>query len=323
MPLKDIRGQNRAIEILLSSVQQDRVAGAYLFLGHDSCGKRKTAIEFAKLLNCQSPKDDSCGVCSSCIKIEKLIHPDLFHISKADDKQKLSIDRIRSLQNSLSLKPFEAKYKIAIITDAQDMSEEAANALLKILEEPDAHTIFILTTQNSRTLPITIVSRCQVIRFKPLSKDEVDDILMKDFSIEEEEAKLLSAISGANIKKALKLKEEDTLSWKNNVIDEFSLYGDSIEGSGSGILNLKRDRLFEALDITLGFYRDILIYKFTEDKGLMINIDRIESIAELAKNMSAERIEGCISSIKKAKDLLEANVNTKLAIKQLQERLTV
>jgi len=321
MPLKRIRGQEGCVDILANSLLQDRIAHAWIFLGPDSCGKKKTAIEFAKLINCLDPEDDSCQSCTSCIKIDKQIHPDLFVISKEEGESQISIKTIRKLQRDLSLKPFEAKYKIAIIADAQEMTEEAANSILKMLEEPDSRTLFILTTSNLKALPDTIASRCQIIRFKPLSKEDVGAILVNDFSVEEKEARLLAIISGANVRKALLLKEKGAIAWKNEVIDRFRLSKVSFENKGGDILNANRQTLLEALDIVLGFYRDILVCKYTNEKDLIMNIDRVDLISEMAKDASPESIQTCIDNIEKTRGLLEANVNTKLAIKQLQEKL--
>lgn len=323
MPLRDVRGQEKAIEILNSGIRQSRVVHAYLFLGPKGVGKAKTALEFAKLLNCQKTGDDACGSCSSCIKIEKSTHPDIFFISKDKGTTQISIEKIRQLQSRLYLKPFEARYKVAIIIEADDMSEEASNCCLKILEEPPADCVFILTTSREKSLPETIISRCQVVRFRPLTRGEVNDILTRDFSLEEKEARFLSAISDANIERALAFKEEDAIAWKNNIIDEFKGYGYPLIQDKQVILNAERETRLEAMDILLGFYRDILVYKFTKDANLIINIDRLDSIAELAEKMDAEQIRTYIKDIEKTKTLLQSNVNPKLAIGTLKEKLAV
>ena len=177
MSLKEIRGQEKAVEILKSGIRESRIVHAYLFLGPKGIGKTRAALEFAKLLNCREPLDDACGSCSSCAKIGKLTHPDIFFISRDKGQTQIPIDKIRQLQRRLSLKPFEAQYKVAIIAEAEDMSEEASNCLLKILEEPPDDCVFILTASNRRMLIETIISRCQAIRFKPLTRDEVNNIL--------------------------------------------------------------------------------------------------------------------------------------------------
>jgi len=323
MPLKDVRGQERAVDILKSSVAQNRVAHAYLFLGPEGVGKLKTALEFSKFLNCQDNQEEGCGSCPSCIKIEKQIHPDIFVITKEESKAQLSIKKIRQLQRRLSLKAFEAEYKVAIIADAEDMTEEAANSLLKMLEEPGADTVFILIASSEKRLADTIVSRCQIIRFRPLTKDEVTEILTKDFSIDKDEAKFLSTVSNANVEKALFLKERDAIVWKNDIIDRFLLSDALLKKDRSSIMTDKREQQLEAMDVLLGFYRDLLIFKITSESSLVINIDRIDKITDMAVHLDIGRIEASIGEITKTKRLLESNVNSKLAITALGERIRV
>ena len=322
MPLSEIKAQEKAIDILKASVSGSRVAHAYLFLGPDGVGKHSAAIEFAKLLSCASEKGDNCGKCDSCSKIEKAVHPDIFIISTEEGRRIISIDKIRELSARLSLKPFEARYKIAVI-DAQSLNEEASSALLKILEEPGADTLFILIAVNANVLLDTIVSRCHVVRFKPLSRSDVIGILRTDFDIDEKEAGFLADLSGLNIKKALSLKGQDALAWKNVIIDEFSSDVPSSYSGNKSIIDLTRDMQQDAMDILLSFYRDVLVYKYTRDSSLIMNIDRQETVLEFAERKEAASLNAAIGYIREAKVLLDANVNSKLAVKLLQEKLAV
>ncbi|NQT90919.1 MAG: DNA polymerase III subunit delta' [Candidatus Omnitrophica bacterium] len=324
MPLRDIRGQEKAVDILRSSIKEKRIAGAYLFLGPEGVGKAKTALEFVKSLNCQDAGDDACGTCSSCERIDKSAHPDIYIIERDSTGKKISIDKVRALQKRLSLKPFESVYKAAIITGAEHMTEEASNCLLKILEEPPRDTVFILVAAGLKALPATVISRCQVVRFRPLKRDDVNDILMKDFSTEKDEANFLSAIAGGNLDKALALKEKDALAWKNRIIDTFNDASDfALSDDKGGILSRNRQSQMDAMDILSGFFRDVLIYKITDDTGLIMNIDRQELIADLAQRLDADRIQAYMKDIENTKSLLESNCNAKLAIRSLGEKITV
>ncbi|MDZ4383510.1 MAG: hypothetical protein U0937_02595, partial [Thermodesulfovibrionia bacterium] len=165
MALKDIIGQERAIEILRGCIKRNRVAHAYIFAGDEGIGKKLTAINFAKALNCQKPvtsknKDlslvtrhsslieiDCCDGCSSCIKINKSIHPDFFFI--APENGEIKVDVIRELQESISYKAFEGGWKVIIIDEAETLNQPAANACLKTLEEPPEQTILILISSMS------------------------------------------------------------------------------------------------------------------------------------------------------------------------------
>ncbi len=320
MPLSAIKAQEKAIDILKKSVHESRVANAYLFLGPGGVGKHSAAKEYAKLLNCTSKEDDNCGKCAACLKIEKGIHPDIFVILPEDGRNIISIDKIRALSARLSLKQFEARYKVVLI-DAQDLNEEASNALLKILEEPGADTVFILIAVSASVLLDTIVSRCQIVRFRPLSRHDVVEVLRTDFDLNEKEAGFLADLSGLNIKRALSLRGEGTLVWKNNIIDEFASSMPLLNSGDKSIVNLTRDMQRDAMDILLSFYRDVLVYKYTKDTGLLMNIDRQEAVLEFARIKETASLNAAIGYIEAAKAFLEANVNAKLTIRLLQERL--
>ncbi len=148
-------------------------------------------------------------------------------------------------------------------------------------------------------------------------------ILRTDFDIDEKEAGFLADLSGLNIKKALSLKGQDALAWKNVIIDEFSSDVPSSYSGNKSIIDLTRDMQQDAMDILLSFYRDVLVYKYTRDSSLIMNIDRQETVLEFAERKEAASLNAAIGYIREAKVLLDANVNSKLAVKLLQEKLAV
>jgi len=319
MPLKDIKAQDKVVEFIKRSLASDKLSHAYLFLGASGVGKHKAAKEFAKFLNCTSRTDDSCGKCPSCIMIDKKAHPDVFFIEKETGKKNISIDAIRVLQVKLSLKPFQGRFNVAVI-DAEDLAEEASNSLLKTLEEPSSGTIFILIASIQKALLDTMVSRCQIMRFRPLSQAEVAHILINDFNIDEKEAVFLSSLSGRNVTKALFLNDESVISWKNRIIDNFSNCGSSDPDqdiiSGNGLLSNE-----QACDTLTGFYRDVLVYMYTSKNDLLINADRLEDIAAISKKEDSLKIQQKMGYIEEAKDAFRANANAKLTFSLLKERL--
>ncbi len=320
MPLSEIKSQERATDILKASVSEKKIAHAYLFIGPDGVGKHSAAIEFAKLVNCALKKNDNCGKCASCTKIKNTTHPDIFIISAEEGQRIIPIDKIRELSSRLSLKPFEARYRVAII-DAQSLNEESSNALLKTLEEPGPDMVFILIAVNASALSDTIVSRCQVVRFRPLSRHDVIGILRADFDFDEKEAGFLADLSGLNIKKALLLKTQDALLLKNSILDEFISDVVVPETGNQSMINLDRDMQLDSMDILLSFYRDALVYKYTGDVSMIMNMDRQSEVLEFAKREDEQSLNTAIDYIREAKVSLEANVNSKLAVKLLQERL--
>jgi DNA polymerase III subunit delta' len=316
MPLKDIRGQENAKNFIETVLSLDKAGHAYIFLGPEGVGKHKTALEFAKLLNCAVREKNTNCTCLSCAKIDKGIHPDVFFIKKSPASQNIPIEDIRALSARFALKPFESRFKIAVI-DAGYLKQEASNALLKILEEPGPDTIFILIATGTKSVSDTIISRCQRVRFNPLLSHDFAVILNEDFNVPEEEAAFLFALSGGNIKKALTLKDKGYMEWKNMVVDGF------MKGSVAASFNLDSDLdktdQEAACDILFGFCRDILIYKHTKDNSLLINTDRRRDIFELAENTDQCTVESWISSIEQAKLHIKANVNPRLIINVLKE----
>jgi len=162
MKLADILGQERVVDALRRSIAANRVAHAYLFEGPNGCGRRTTALALVQTLFCAVPvAGDACGACPSCRKLAAGHHPDLHLLKPLPDKRDIVIDQVRELQQLLSLRPYEASRKACLIHPAERMTVGAANSLLKTLEEPPAHAVFILATTEPHRIPATILSRCQ------------------------------------------------------------------------------------------------------------------------------------------------------------------
>jgi DNA polymerase-3 subunit delta' len=174
------------------------ISHACLFSGIEGIGKRSVAISFAKALNCQQIKEDSCNQCLSCQKIEKKTHPDLFTIGP--EKNVIRIETIREFQRRIIFRPLEGKQKVVIINHAEKLNLHAANCLLKTLEEPPQDTVIILVANTTRGLIPTIVSRCQKIHFTPLKKEEISLLLQKR-NIVKNKANLVASLAQGSIKK--------------------------------------------------------------------------------------------------------------------------
>ena len=172
MSFKKIISQERAIRILQGTIKKERIPSAFLFIGEPYIGKTTTAIEYAKALNCLKNENfDSCDSCKSCRKIEKGIHPDIKIVTA--EKDTITIDNIRDLEEFVSLGSLESKYKVVIIKNADKMNQYSANAMLKTLEEPPPNTVLILTCENISSLPEPLVSRTFKVFFNPLSKEAI------------------------------------------------------------------------------------------------------------------------------------------------------
>ena len=325
MALKDIIGQERAIEILRGCIKRNRVAHAYIFAGDEGIGKKLTAINFAKALNCQnnpspiplpqgegargrvenvfSDEIDCCDGCSSCIKINKSIHPDFFFI--APENGEIKVDVIRELQESISYKAFESPWKIVIIDGAETLNQSAANAFLKTLEEPPEQTILILISSMSGLIPKTILSRCQRVNFSPLPFDKIGKLLENKFSAGE--TMLISMLSGGRPGWAL---SNNLIEKRDKLFNEFKSLIDII---GEDLLEGK-DSLEEWFEWVHLWLRDIAVLKATGDTALLINQDREKEIRDISNKAALSDILKLSNTLYNIKNLLRFNLNKKITL---------
>ncbi|MDO8603245.1 MAG: DNA polymerase III subunit delta' [Candidatus Omnitrophota bacterium] len=313
MPLRDIIGQDNAIRILKSMLGKEDINGAYLFSGPKGVGKRTAGVEFAKAINCAKLEPDACGECVSCSKIDSMNHPDLFIIQKEEESRFIKIDMIRDIIYQASLKPYEARKKIFIIAEAEDMNEESQNALLKILEEPRENQIFILTTSRVSGILPTVFSRCKAVKFNLLSQAGIQEILIGRKGFNEEEAVLFSHMALGSPGRAIAFKENDEISERDRMLNDFFFRKRAIFRE-EVCDERKYNDLDESLGMLLSWYRDLLVSKFTEDRDIFLNVDRIEEIFSYSARFSADKLERDISSVMKAINYLRRNVNPKMAL---------
>lgn len=201
----NIAGHENAKKLLSSALRNKKIAHSYLFIGVANLGKFLAAKEFAKSLSCQNGQPcNPCGKCSKCLAIERESDPDVLFINSPkskteaenqDEKKSISVEEIRILQHHLSLFPYNAKYKIAIVDEAHKFTNEATNAFLKTLEEPKGNAIIILTANESKFLLKTLISRTQIVRFWPLKSETIEKFLISRCDANAENAKRVSEIS--------------------------------------------------------------------------------------------------------------------------------
>jgi DNA polymerase-3 subunit delta' len=318
LSFRNIRGQDSAISFLKGEILNGKVAHSYIFLGLGGVGKRLTAINFAKALNCPEAKDgEGCDACASCTKIGSFAHPDVSLFEPEKEGGSIGIERIRSLINDINLKSYEGKRKVYIIDEADDMTQEASNALLKTLEEPPPESVIILIARNLNLIFRTIVSRSQIVRFFPLTVDAIEKILATEHSLRPAEAHILAHLSSGSLGSALKFKEGDFSGMRESVIEAVS------KGSftGSCLEDASRDELKSYLDIMLTWYRDILAAKNGAGAEMLINLDKKDLITRLAKQLDEDEIADIIREIIMTGTFLDQNANAKLVMSVLEERI--
>src|SRR5512139_884062 len=205
-------GHEWAVEMLKKHVAEGATRHAYLFAGPPGLGRRTLALRFAQALNCQTPVEAGvpCGECRDCRQIAAMQHADLTVIQADAEGGTLKVDQIREARRSLTLKPYQAKYRVALFLRFQEANDNAANALLKTLEEAPSYAVLILTADNPEQLLPTIVSRCEVLRLRPLNIEGIQRAL-ESRGVESGRAKLVAHISGGRFGYALRLLENESL----------------------------------------------------------------------------------------------------------------
>lgn len=316
---KDIIGQESIKKHLQTAIKTGNLSHAYIINGEYGSGRQTIASALAKTIQCQSKTDDTdaCGVCTSCKQAESHNHPDIKYITH--DKTSISVNDIREqLNNDIYIKPYSSEYKIYIIPDANKMTEQAQNALLKTIEEPPVYAIIILLTENCDSLLPTIRSRCVTLTMNPVEKDKICTYLENKFQLEPEQAQIAANYCQGNIGKAIRFaSSSDFIEMKNQVLKLLknldSMDIASIIDTIKEFSTHKND-INDYLDLMLLWYRDVLMFKVTKDANLLLYSDEYSAISEQATKRDYENIENIIAAIDKAKVRLKANVNFDVTI---------
>ena len=327
----EVIGQSRLVSLLQRSLEIDTLAHAYLLVGPPHVGKMTLALNLAQALNCQAA-ERPCGECASCRKIAASGHADVQVIGLAQNENssetklrtEIGIDQIRQIQHSASLPPFEGDCRVFIIEPAEFLSHEAANSLLKTLEEPVGRVLFILLTTNDNFLPATVVSRCQRLELIPLAAAEIESVLISRWSIEPPRAMLLSrlchgcpgwAISAAADDSLLRQRDEEIDRLLNIIAADYEGRFAHVARLASQF-NQNRGLVYGVLDLWLDYWRDLLLVKLG-CRDMITNVDRLAALAEMAEGYSPFQIRDIIKNILKAKEQLGQNANPRLALEVL------
>jgi len=209
MSFSDIRDQETAVRFMRNILREHRIPNGLLFYGPGGVGKRLTAIELAKAVNCEKQNGDACDTCLQCRKVMSGNHPDIRHVSPSEKTRLIRKDDVDEINELASLRPFESQWRIFIVQDAERMNPPAQNHFLKTLEEPPGRSLFILLSEYPRVLLPTIRSRCQLVRFRALRQETVADLLRRERDLPEELAESLAGIAEGQMARALDLVDSD------------------------------------------------------------------------------------------------------------------
>ena len=312
-----VYGHDWAVDHLRKSMAHDRVRHAYLIAGAESVGKETLARAFAMALNCTNPERRPCCECSACRRIQSGNHPDVIYSQRDSETSPLKIEEIRSVMQRLALKPFEARYRIAIFRDFDSAQPRAQDALLKTLEEPAPHAILILLARSLDSILPTITSRSQIIHLRPAPADTIERVLIEHFGADEEQAHLLAHISGGRVGWALSaLHDPDLLERRAGAFEllENVLAANRI-GRFKTAEDLAREKpaLLALLEQWMTFWRDLVLLC----EGSQIeptNVDRIAALRGLGNRVTAVDALTALETTRDTVGVLSTNANVRLAL---------
>jgi DNA polymerase-3 subunit delta' len=349
MALKDVIGQEKAINILLRTIQRGRIPSSYLFTGESGIGKKFTAINLAKALNClkpvtsnelqvtsknQSPNSglnsslvtrhsslsfDCCDECSSCKKIDAGIHPDFLFIEP--ESGLIRIEEIRAINDMLSLKPFEGKSKIVIVDESHTMNPYAGNAFLKTLEEPPKDSLIILISSNPDRLPDTIRSRCSRLNFTPLSNEACRKVIETVISqksnpplppfTKEGHGGITDSRLGTLVRLSM---GRPGIATSTDLFEErgwfLELLQEMLKAEKDGWTS--REEMERWFDLIVLLLRDVAVMQITQDEKTLINLDLKDHIEKLSSSMDLKVIIDKYQKLNALRGYLNFNLNRSL-----------
>ena len=317
----DIVGQDQIKQQLQGAIENGKVSNAYLISGEARTGKEFIAKIFAKTLVCEKGGTEPCNECHSCIQADTFNHPDIIYLQH-EKPGTIGVDDIRlGINDTVIIKPYSSKYKVYIIEEAEKMTPQAQNALLKTIEEPPEYVVFIMLCNSMEQILPTILSRFIVLKMKPVRDDEMRKYLMQVLKIPDYRAEICIAFARGNVGRAKALAQsedfdkirKEALSLLKNIYDmELTDVIDALKRIKEFGFNIS-----DYLDIMSVWYRDVLLFKATHDMNHLIFRDEIQYIRKVASRTDYEGIEKVTEALENAKKRIESNVSFELAMELL------
>lgn len=319
--LAQILGQDRPIGILATLLRGKNLPHAFLFTGIERIGKATTARAMAAACNCSNPPDAGeglpfCGHCRSCRRIIDGVHPDVFTIVPTGASIKIA--QVRGLCANLAMRPYEAAMRVGIIVGAQAMTTAAANALLKILEEPPAGTILILTAPRRSDLLPTIASRCRQIQFYPIPAPTLQTALIQSKGLEPQQAQVVAHMAGGSYGRAMEMADGDWLAyrrWLLETVDALPQLDLAARLALAETMARQKDSLQAGLALVQAYLRDVIVQKFAPDK--LINRDMTARIGAAADRNRTDSLLERFWAVEQAWQDVAANGNARLSLEAM------
>ncbi len=314
----DILGHETIKANLRKAITSHKVSHAYIMTGEAGMGRKSLANAFALSLLCERGGADPCMKCHACKQVMSGNHPDLIYVTH-EKPGSIGVDDIRrQINDTICVRPYSSYFKVYIVDEAEKMTVQAQNALLKTIEEPPSYAVIILLTTNQEAFLPTILSRCVQLKLKPLKDSVVKEYLTESLGVKEQEADVYAAFARGNLGKAIHLASSEDFKLIHS--EMLYLLKNVKKMDISELLNyirkLKDENidLYECLEFMQYWYRDVLMFKVTKDVNLLIFKDEYTMINEISNNSGYDGLENILAAIDKARVRLDANVNTELVL---------
>lgn len=319
--VEKVLGHEEVIKHLKNAAAMDKVSHSYIFAGEKGSGKKLLAKLFAMTLQCEAHGDEPCLQCSSCKKAMNRNHPDIIYINH-EKTNSIGIEDIREkLISDVSIKPYTGPYKIYIVDEAEKMTMQAQNALLKTIEEPPAYAVILLLVNNGSTLLPTIASRCVTLNLKPVRDEVIKKYLMEELHVPDYQAEVSVAFAQGNVGKAKQIAAAEDFTEMMDAAFRILKRGQDMEVyemvDAIKLLSEQKHTIYEYLDLYLVWFRDVLMFKATRQIDGLVFRQEYNDIKSRADKSSYEGLEKIIQAIETAKARLQANVNFDLTMELL------
>ena len=304
MGFEEILGNEMVKDHFKKAIQNHKISHAYILTGEAGMGRKSIANAFAMTLLCEKGGSEPCMICHSCKQVMSGNHPDLIYVTH-EKPGSIGVDDVREqINDTIMIRPYSSYYKIYIVDEAEKMTVQAQNALLKTIEEPPSYAVIILITTNQEAFLPTILSRCVQMKLKPLKDFTIKSYLTQNLHIAEKDADICAAFARGNLGKAIHLASSDEF---RELFQKVMVL----------VKNVGTMDIGEVLDLMQLWYRDVLMFKVTKDMNLLIFKDEYKMINETGEKVDYAGLEAILAAIDTARTRLNANVNMELAMELL------
>ncbi len=318
LSFQDIIGHDQIKEHFQKAIETHKVSHAYILTGEAGMGRKSLANAFVLSLLCEKGRKEPCMECHACKQVLSGSHPDLIYVTH-EKPSSIGVDEIREqINDTIMVRPYSSYYKVYIVDEAEKMTVQAQNALLKTMEEPPSYGVIILLTTNQDAFLPTILSRCVQLKLKPLRDFVVKSYLMETMHIDEADADVYAAFARGNLGKAITIASSDDFKFLHQEMRHLLKHIREMDISELldyiHTLKEKNMDIQECLDFMQMWYRDVLLYKVAKDINLLIFKDEYSTVSEMGQKSSYEGLENILQAVDKARVRLNANVNMELAL---------